>query len=163
MSDATILLEPDGRYLDASPAALALIGVTIDELRSMPPGTLSPRYADEAEREALRGAFLKSGATRAVGSATISRPDGGKVRVKFLLERRPDGRYLAWLKPADESVDRPTVFITIGEALAAWRAAERRLETLEPNSLEWESVQADIQLFRSEYRRLSDRGRAKRN
>lgn len=159
--DATILLESDGSYVDASPSALAMLGVTIDELRALPPGSLASERPDEAEREALREAFRASGAPGAVGAATIRRPDGQEVRVNFLIDQQADGRYVAYLKPASESVDRPIVFVTLGEVLAAWRAAERRLQTLTPNSREAQAAEREINLFRSEYKRLSD-NRSKR-
>jgi PAS domain-containing protein len=163
VNDATIVLEKDGRYVDASPGALEILGLTLDQLRALPPGSLSDEEIDDAEREARRAAFAEAGASRAVGSATIKRPDGRRLRVSFLIAEQSDGRYLAHLRPVDDGPDRPTVTYTIGEVLAAWRAAERTLETLEPDSAEWAAVQAQIASFRADYRRLSDPGRPRTN
>jgi PAS domain-containing protein len=157
MRDATLVLGADGSYVDASPSALALLGVTLEELRALPPGSLSAERPDEAQREAIQEAFQAAGATGAVGAGTLRRPDGKKVRVRFLIDRQADGGYVARLKPAPEPVDRPTVFVTLGKVLAAWRAADRRLQTLDPDSNEAKAAQAQIDLFRDEYRRLTDR------
>lgn len=44
--------------------------------------------------------------------------------------------------------------LTGGEVLAAWRAAERRLTALEPDSQEWAEASQDIERFRTVYHEL---------
>ena len=57
--------------------------------------------------------------------------------------------------PGDGAPDAaPTIYTTTGEVLAAWRAAERRLEELVPDGPEWRRLEAEIAGFRDEYRRL---------
>jgi PAS domain S-box-containing protein len=162
VGEATILVDRDGHYIDASPSALALLGVSLEELRSLPPGSISAEQIDEAEREARRAAFVESGVSSAVGATTIQRPDGRRLHVRFFVDAQPDGRFLARLRPTEEEPDQPTKVYTVGQVLAAWRAAERRLESLSPDTAEWAAAQAEIERFRVEYRRLASDGQTRR-
>lgn len=154
-NNATIVLDSDGSYIDATPPALSLLGVTLDELRALPPGSLAADQMDEAERAALRSAFEQAGATTAVGATTLRRPDGKSIRVDFLIDRQPDGTFMAQIKPSAARIATSTVFVSAGEVLAAWRATERKLETLPADSHEAKSAEAEIRFFRSEYQRLA--------
>ena len=46
--------------------------------------------------------------------------------------------------------------MTAGDVLAAWRDAERRMETIDQGSPEWSAIQADIARFREAYQRAFD-------
>ena len=153
--NATIILGSDGSYVDASPPALSMLGISLAELRALPPGALAAEQMDEAERAALSQAFAQAGARSAVGAATIRRPDGRRLRVEYLIDLRPDGTYVAHLKQAETALEQPTIFVSAGDVLAAWRATERRLETLSPESSEAKAAQSEIQFFRDEYQRLA--------
>jgi PAS domain-containing protein len=155
-TDATVLLNPDGSYADASGTALEFLGVTIEELRAAGRDAFAIDPLTEDASVALQAAWNETRAEHAVGHATVKRPDGATVRVRYLLKSRPDGRYLVAFQPVPETADRPTTLYTMGRVLSAWRAAERRLETIEPGSAEWQHAQAEVDAFRDEYRRRFD-------
>jgi PAS domain S-box-containing protein len=154
MNEAVLVVGADGRYEDASAAALDMLGLSLDELRALPPRTLSTTPPDEAD--ALREEWTRLGATAAAGEGNIRRPDGTEIRVRFVLRARTDGRYEAVLQPATTSRSEPLLLYTAGEVLAEWRAAERRLSEIEPGSKEWELLRSEIATFREKYRSLFD-------
>ena len=150
--DAVIVIGPEGSYEDASEVALDLLGVSRDEFRALPPGSLST--LSEAEAAPLREEWERQHPDAAMGRSVIKRPDGTRIAVSFVLRPRDDGRWEAVLRPVAGMVSAPRIVFTVGHVLSEWRAAERRLEELHPDSPDWESVRADIELFRAEYRRL---------
>jgi PAS domain-containing protein len=151
---ATITINAAGRIEDAEPEALALLGVTLDELLALPQGAFSPDPPDLEADAAFRTQWEADGRPDIGGQATLQRPDGSKVRVRFAITQTPDERFLAVLEPIAASVDAPTTMYTGGEVLAAWRAAERRLTALEPDSQEWADASQEIERFRSLYHDL---------
>ena len=48
MTDATMILNEDGTPAEASPAALAILGVTLDQLRELPRGAFAATPPDPA-------------------------------------------------------------------------------------------------------------------
>lgn len=150
---ATVLVDPVGQFLDASPAALELFGVSLSELRSLPPGVLSVQPVDPEVQSAGLAAWEAAGAREAVGEGTLRRPDGALMRVRFAIVALGDGFRLA-IEPAPGAVDAPTRAFTIGRVLTEWRDAERRLEALEPESAEWRAAQTEIAGWRSRYQEL---------
>jgi PAS domain-containing protein len=58
---AVITIDAAGRYVDASPAALELLGVSLAELRSSDRDRFAVQAADEAERAALRARWEDGG------------------------------------------------------------------------------------------------------
>jgi 8-oxo-dGTP pyrophosphatase MutT (NUDIX family) len=156
--EPSLLLDAEGRVLDASEDALAMLGLGLDELRALPAGALSS--SSETDRAALRAAWEEAEASAAVGETTIVRPDGRRMRVDFALFAQSDGTYRVILKPADVPVDQPTKFFAVGDVLAAWREAERRLATVESGSAEWDELQARIAALREQHRRLFRKSRA---
>ncbi len=152
--EATILINADGTYADASPSALALLGVGLREFLSMAPGSFSPEPPDPEADRAFREAWQQSGSPDLGGEATIMRGDGSKARVRFMIMPQDDGRYLAMIEPAGGQVELPTTLYTMGEVLTQWRAAERQLEVLEAGGPEWLSVQSDIASLRERHQRL---------
>lgn len=154
MMDATMILNEDGTAVDASPEALAILGVTMDQLRDLPGGAFSASAPDPEGDAAFRDAWVDQGSPDIGGEATIQRLDGDKVRVKFAITPLEGGRYRAVLMRAPGSTEAATSLYTAGEVLAQWRAAERRLETLTPGSPELEDVQSDIEVFRARYQEL---------
>ena len=157
----SILLNSDGTYADASPDALDILGVTREQLLAMPPGAFAAKPPDPEADAAFRATWEKSGAPDIAGEATIRRPDGDERRVKFLIRRRDDGRFVAAIEPVDGRVEAPPKVFTAGEVLAAWRAAERRLETVVEQSPEWTSIRADIESFRQQYQTLFQTSRSR--
>lgn len=158
---ATVILDLEGRYLDADDAALDLLGVSsVDELRATPPDRFAVVPPDPEEQEAWRRAYFASRAEGVLAEGPFRRLDGELVRVRTAILEEPDGRFRALFYP----VERPTTNLTtrvfrIADVLSEWRAAERRLVELEPGSAEAERVQADIALLREQHRRMFDRSR----
>jgi len=58
------------------------------------------------------------------------------------------------IEPTAGQVERRATVYTVGEVLAQWRAAERKLEELDAGGIEWRTVQADIASLRERYQRL---------
>jgi PAS domain-containing protein len=148
---ATMILDPDLTPIDASAAALELIGATMDELRRLPPGGLAAEPDAAESAIALRDTWKASGNPELGGETTIRRLDGRRVRVKFGLTPMDDGRFLAILEPVATPVERPDVIYTAGQVLAEWRAAERRMTEVPQDSPEGRRIRADIEVFRARY------------
>ena len=72
-----------------------------------------------------------------------------------MISVRPEGGYEVILEPSDEAVGDPARRYTIGEALSAWRGADRKLATVDVGTPEWDAVQKEIDFFRREYHRLA--------
>lgn len=148
----TMILGADGRYEDANAAALAVLGLTIEQLRALPPRALSTTPVEEAD--SLRAEWERSGATSALGETTLLRPDGTRLRATFRVMPAADGRFRATFEPVSTPVDQPTELYTVGRVLAAWRAAERKLAEVTPDSDEGRALQARIGQLRADHRRL---------
>ncbi len=153
-TDATITLNADGSYADATPAALALLRVTLDDFLTSQPGRFAAEPADPDVEAAFREQWEGSGSPDLGGIGTIRRADGSKIRVRFVMTQLDDGRYLAALDEVAGGVeDAPRVF-TLGEVLSEWRTAERRLETVPSDTAEWSTIQEEIASLRDRYQRL---------
>lgn len=72
---ATLVLRPDGAIEDATPGALALLNVSLVELRSPPSGAFSPEPPGEEASAAFRAQWEYAGRPD-VGGATLQRLDG---------------------------------------------------------------------------------------
>lgn len=154
-SDARILVNADSTINDATDAALELLGLDLEELRALPSGALSL----EEDIDAAAGfdaAWMASGREPIFGSGTLRLRDSRLVRVRYLITVQPDGGYDVVLEPSDESVTDPPRMYTVGEALAKWRAAERKLAAVDAAGSEWGTVQAEFEHFRREYHRLAN-------
>ncbi|HSL76447.1 MAG TPA: PAS domain-containing protein [Candidatus Limnocylindrales bacterium] len=157
MTLPTLILNPDGSTADANTAALELLRLTLDELRALPPGALSPEAPDPAADEAFREEWKRQGSPDLSGEGTIRRLDGSEVRVKFGITPTDDGRFVAIMEEVATAVEAPPVLYTAGQVLAHWRAAERRLAEIPEGSAEWQAVTREIETFRSRYHALFDR------
>ena len=161
---ATVFLDRDGRYLDADDLALELLGVaSVDELRTLPGDTFAAVPPDPAEQEAWRAAYFASRAEGVLAEGAFRRRDGELVRVRSAILEEPDGRFRALFYP----IERPTTNLAaktyrIGDVLAEWRGAERRLSDIDPASAEGAALQVEVDLLRSQYQELVKRasGRA---
>jgi len=155
----SVTINADGTYADANRAALELLGVTLDQLRTSSPGRFAVEPDEPVADEAFREAWESTGRPDLAGATSIRRADGRTVRIKFAIHQQEDGSFLALLDPAGEPVAAPTTVFTTGDVLAAWRAAERKLEALTPDHPDAVAVQADIVEFRARYQALFERGR----
>ncbi len=151
---ARVILNPDGTIATANAPALGLYGATLAELQAAPAGAFSAQPQAPGAEAALREAWESQGQPDLVGETTIRGLDGMDRRVAFGLTRLGDGRLVAILRPLDHPTgDEPKVF-TAGQVLARWRAAERELETIEPDSPEAANIQREIDRFRAAYQQL---------
>jgi hypothetical protein len=152
----TVMLDSEGRYLDADEGALELLGVeTVDDLRAMPPGAFAVVPPDPDEQEAMRRAYSAIRAEGVLAELAFRRTDGECVRVRMAILDQGDGRFAALFYP----IERPTANLTprvfgIADILAEWRSAERRMVDLDPDSEQGREVAADIELLRQQHRAL---------
>jgi PAS domain S-box-containing protein len=151
-SDAAITLDRSGRYVDANAAALALLGVSLDELRGSAPDRFSMVPTVDADQAAAR-AHLESSSSPLVGTTGLRRADGTTVRVAYAIESAETG-YLARLWVIGGSPHEPATIHTADEVLRNWRAAERALAQLAPGTREWARTLSEIEVFRNEYQEL---------
>jgi PAS domain-containing protein len=157
---ARILAAADSTIIEATDAALEILGLTLEELRALPPGGLSLEE-DRAGSAEFAAAWRESGREAILGVGTARLLDGRLVRVRYLVTPLGDGTFEIILERSDESVTEPPRAYTLGAVLTAWRAAERQLAALVPGSAEWTAAQAEIDHFRTEYQRLA-RGERRR-
>lgn len=156
---ATVILDRDGRYLDADELALDLLGVTsVDELRALAPDAFAAVPPDPDEQEAWRRAYFASQAEGVLAEGAFRRLDGELVRVRTAIMEEPDGRFRALFYP----VERPTTNLAgrtyrIGDVLAEWRAAERRLEAVDASSAEGVELRREIELLKAQYQEIARR------
>ncbi len=159
--DARILVGADSTIIEATDAALEILGMSLDELRALPPGGLSLEE-DKAGREGFEDAWQEAGRGAIVGAGTVRLLDGRLIRVRYLIDPRPDGTFEVIIERSQEAIGEPPRAYTVGSVLSAWRTAERGLAELEPDSPEWATAQAEIEHFRTEYQRLARTERARR-
>ena len=155
----TIIVTADGRYSEANTAALDLLGVTLEELRASDPGRFAAEPSDAEADAAFREAWEAAGKPDVGGATTIRRADGSSARLKFAIREMDDGTYTVLLTPVPDALRESTSVYTAGDVLAAWRAAERRLEELTEDAPERPEIMADIQGFRERYQLLFQQGR----
>jgi PAS domain-containing protein len=151
---ARVILNPDGTIATANGAALRLYGASLAELQAAPPGAFSANTQSPEAQAALRAAWESQGQPDVVGETTIRALDGPQRRIAFGITRLGDGRFAAILRPLDEPVENELKVFTAGQVLARWRAAERELEAIEPESPEAATINGEIDRFRAAYHQL---------
>jgi PAS domain-containing protein len=151
----TIRLGADGRYLDADEVALAILGVTLEQLRHAPPGSFSATPLEPDARAAFVDEWQREGGDALAGAASLRRLDGRVLRVSFLVEPEADGTFLAMIQPTDDAaVETPEIY-TISGVLREWRAADRRLQEVPADGAEWSQLQLRVANLRATYHRLA--------
>lgn len=156
---ASLRLRADGTIDDATPDALRLLGIGLTELRSLPKGAFSPDPPDPEADAAFRSAWEASGRPDIAGEGTIQRLDGTRIRVRFVITPADGDRFTAILEEIAGETSAPPVVFTGRDVLSRWRAAERRLESLDSASTEAIDLQAEIERLRTDYQSLFGRGR----
>lgn len=90
--DARILMGADSTIIEATDAALEILGMTLAELRALPSGGLSLEE-DKAGREGFEDAWQEAGRRAIVGAGTVLLLDGRLIRVRYLIDPQPDGTF----------------------------------------------------------------------
>ncbi len=110
---ARLEIDDEGRYLDASPAALDLIGVDEAGLRSLRSGDLT----DPATRPTVPWVWqLLQDVGVLHSTSMLVRPDGGRVAVEYriVLNARGAGRHVSYIRPVPTAAAEP-VAVTVGD------------------------------------------------
>jgi PAS domain-containing protein len=120
-----LVADRQGRYVDADAAALELLGLSLEELRSMRVGTFSGPHAELAATVWRR--LAKTGQDMTSGEGTLYLPNGSEVRVRYLrIAALPNGDYELELEPIEAAAtERPPTSDRPSSILREWRAAER--------------------------------------
>ena len=151
--EAEIALDKAGRYLDANPPALELLGVSLAELRASPPDRFAVHATDDDERAALRNLWETRGTHALIGTAGIRRADGTTVRISYAIEATDFG-FRAMVRRIEGSPEAPPTIFSVGDVLREWRAAERELAHLVPGTPEWDRALGEVDLLRGHYQEL---------
>ena len=158
-TEAVIALDVAGRYVDANPAALDLLGVSLADLLASAPDRFAIRPSIGAEQDALRAQWERGGSEPLVGTAGLQRADGTPIRVAYAIETSGAG-FRARLWRVGGSPLAPASVFTVGDVLREWRAAERELAELAPGTPEWARMLGEIEMLRSRYRTSFQGGEA---
>ena len=152
-TEAVVSLDAAGRYVDANPTALELLGVSLEEFLASPPNRFAVEPTSDAERVALRAEWEAGGGRPVVGTAGLKRGDGTTIRISYAVETAGDG-LRARLWQIEGSPVAPLSVFTVGDVLREWRAAERDLAELVPGTAEWARRLSEIELLRAKYQEL---------
>ncbi len=155
--DARIWIGPDAAVIGATDGALDLLGLSLAELQALPPGGLSLE-ADVQAAEGFEAEWRKAGERPIFGSGTVRLLDGRLVRVRYVINPLPDAGFEVILERSRENVSAAPRMFTAGSVLSAWRAAERRLAEIDPDSPEWPTAKRESDHFRDEFRRVTQSG-----
>ncbi len=150
---ASVTISPEGRYLDASPAALELFGVDLDEVRMVDVGTFVQEPFGDAARESWR-VWVESGLLVARGEREVVRPDGRRCRIRFEAVRDPDGSYQETMQELAGNSERRSAFTTLAAVLEAVREAERALAKLPKRSPRRRLIKAEIGQLREAFEQM---------
>jgi len=156
---ATVMLDREGRYLDADEAALELLGVgSVETFRTMSPAAFAVVPPDPEEQEAWRTAYFASRAQGVLAEIAFRRADGELIRIRSAILEEPDGRFRALFYPVERRTTNLTAKVyRIGDVLAEWRAAEREFAEVDPTSAEGIALAEQIEVLRSQYQELVKR------
>jgi len=123
-----LVADRQGRYIDADAGALELLGLTLEELRSMQVGDLSGPHAEMARTVWRR--LAATGQDMSSGEGDLYLPNGSRLRVRYTrIGALPTGQYELFLEPVQlPGEDRPPTSDRPSTILREWRVAEREAE-----------------------------------
>ena len=122
---AWVEMDEQGRYLDASPEALSVYGVALDELRGHEVGDFSPTGLGGVQRVLFLW-LARQDRDFGGGEGTVVAPDGRETRIRCTSVERVGDRFRVTFEPLPgEPV--PPHSDSIPAVLDAWREAERDL------------------------------------
>jgi PAS domain-containing protein len=122
---AIVEADADGRYLDANEPALALFGVSRDELRRHRVGDFAPSGLGPIHHALFRW-VAQTGHDFGGGTSTVVRPDGTCVRVEC-PSIEPCGETFRIRLEAQSGDSVPPHSEAVAAVLEAWREAEREI------------------------------------
>jgi PAS domain-containing protein len=154
---AALIVDADGQVADADDRALEMLGVTFEQLRTLPPGAFNAQPADPDADRAFRSSWEARRSPDLVGESTIKLLDGTLKRIRFAIVPLDSGQFRIILEPAESPVGQAPKVYTAGQVLSEWRAAERRLADLPPGSADADAVRAEIERFRTTYQEIFTR------
>jgi PAS domain-containing protein len=138
-----VLISADGRYLDANPLALELLGVDAEALRTHVVGDFTvPEF-----RDASRASWAHMAATDQVefliDETFLLRPDGtaSVVKVHPVVPGEAPRTWWAQFEPIAGPRGRVLSLAKPNQVLNAWRAAERRAVTMPEGTPEREAAE----------------------
>lgn len=103
---ASLVIDADGRYVDGSPAALELLGLDLDRLRTMVTGELT----DVAVRPTVTWLWaLLEDVGELHSTSILLTPDGRRLPVEYRIVRdgAGEGRTISYLRPVPIEAARP--------------------------------------------------------
>lgn len=122
--DAMVLADDDGRFVEANPAALALLGVTLDEIRRARAHDFT--LLKGADNEGGWRAFLDAG--KLEGTMQLRRADGARIDVEFrAIANVIPGRHLSVLHDVTARRTREDAERVLAESEAVKLALQSRL------------------------------------
>jgi PAS domain-containing protein len=123
-----LIADKQGRYLDADAGALELLGLTLEELRSMQVGDFSGPHAEMARTVWRR--LAATGENMSTGEGDLYLPGGSHVRVRYTrIGALANGEYELCFEPIHlPGEDRPPTSDRPSTILREWRVAEREAE-----------------------------------
>ena len=154
--EARISVGSDSTVLGATAGALELLEMSLAQLQALPPGGLSLE-ADVAASAGFEEEWRRTGEQRIFGAGTVRLLDGRLLRIQYAIDPLPDGTFEIVLERSQEDVSAPARTFTAGHVLSSWRAAERRLAEIPPETPEWALAKRELDHFRDEFRRVTER------
>ena len=98
---ARILVGADSTVIEATDAALEIVGMTLEDLRALPPGGMSVEQ-DRSGSAEFEAAWAETGRGPILGAGTIRLLDGRLIRVRYLVTPQSDGTYEVILERSEK-------------------------------------------------------------
>ena len=147
---AYVIADAHGSCLDATDAALVLLGVGVDSLRMLRVGDLSDSDGPDPLTEQLIASCDKVGQWLD-GTCQLVRANGAPVRVRFAALRMKSGGLAVRFAPIDEiAVPREP-----RDVLQVWREQERELAVTDAGSTQRRIAELEASWLAAEYQRLA--------
>jgi PAS domain S-box-containing protein len=150
MERARVRLSPEGRYIEANPEALQLLGVTREQLEAADVSTFTPPEYRDVVMEAWR-VRATSGPIRSAGTTTLYPRDGQPIGVTYEDSREPDGTFVVTFAAAGPPPPPSSFVSLLALMLRGIREAEHQLEGLPADSADRPRLEADIAGLRYAY------------
>lgn len=151
VASAAVFLDEEGAVMGANDAALELLRVPIGTLVEAPPGAFAVQRRPDDERAALRAQWESAGRPDVGGETTIRRGDGSELRARYLVIPQVPQGFTVLLEPLPSGWDDRDRLVTLGDVLREWRAAERRLQELDENAADADTLRAEVERLRTRY------------